>query len=46
MELDNLKAIESDKLQKEYYTANTEQIKLFGEKLSNYLLETPENWLA
>ena len=33
MELDNLKAIELDILQREYYMANTEQIKLFGEKL-------------
>jgi heme oxygenase len=46
MELDNLKAIESDKLQKEYYIANTERIKLFCEKLPDHLLETPENWFA
>ena len=33
LELDNLKAIEMDKLQKEYHIAKTERIKLFGEKL-------------
>jgi len=33
LELDNLKAFEMDKLQKEYHIAKTERIKLFGEKI-------------
>ena len=39
IELDNLKAIELDKLQREYYIASTERIKLFGEKLKALIKE-------
>lgn len=33
IELDNLKTIQLDKLQKEYFIVKTERIKLFGKKL-------------
>ena len=39
IELDNLKTIELDKLQREYFIAKTERIKLFGKKLKVLIKE-------